>query len=111
MSRHSLFAVTVISAVAFGSAGASAQQAYNPYAGSQLATPMSPAHKLAALSNEPGVCGLLVDKAADNVSLRIQGMDGMSSRLHTNALLEAARNAADAGDEEACWHWYDRAQN
>jgi len=109
MSRTSLFAAAVIATLAVSAA--SAQQAYNPYAGAQLATPLSAAHKLAALANEPGTCAVLVEQALNNISLRIQGPDGMNGRMHTTALLLGARNAADVGDEEACWHWYDRAQN
>ena len=110
MSRTSLFAAAVTVTLAV-SAAASAQQAYNPYAGAQLATPLSAAHKLAAVENAPGTCAVLVEKQLNNISLRIQGPDGMNGRMHTTALLQGARNAADAGDDEACWHWYDRAQN
>ena len=111
MSRTSLFSAVIATTLAFSAAAASAQQAYNPYAGAQLATPMSAAHKLAAVDNVPGTCALLVERTLNNISLRIQGPDGMNGRMHTTALLQGARNAADAGDDEACWHWYDRAQN
>ena len=102
-------ALTLVAALALGSAGALAQQ--NPYTKAPPAMPMSRPHQQALLSNDPDACSKAVEKSMDDVSMRIQGKEGMETRTTKNALLQAARNAAAAGDNEGCWHWYDKVSN
>jgi hypothetical protein len=107
--RKTHFAAAVVAIVlVLGGASAFAQE--NPYTKAPAATPQSLAHQQAQLDHDPAACGHAVDRALDNVGLRVLGMDGMNTRMNANALLGAARNAAAAGDDAACWHWYDRAQ-
>jgi len=91
------------------SGAAFAQSPYAP-ANKDVATPASAAHLQAQLNKLPDACGPAVAKAADNIGLRVQGMDGISTRTAVNQMLSAAQQYAAAGDEEACWHWYDRSQ-
>ena len=101
--------LTLFAALALGSAGASAQQ--NPYTKAPSGSPMSATHQQALLGNDPAACSKAVDKGLDDISLRIQGREGMDSRTTKTAMLQAARNAAAAGDNEGCWHWYDKVSN
>ena len=108
MRKTNFAAALVATVLVVGSAPAFAQE--NPYTKAPAPTPLSLAHQEAQLDHDPAACGRAVDHALDNMGLRILGMDGMNTRMAANTLLGAARNAAAAGDEEACWHWYDRAQ-
>jgi hypothetical protein len=104
-----LTVAAVLSVLTLGSAGALAQE--NPYTKAPPPVPMSATHVLAQSANDPDACIKAVEKSADNVGLRIHGKEGENGRLAVNTMLDAARNAAHAGDNEACWHWYDRAMN
>jgi len=106
----STFTALLTAVAVLAAASAFAQSPYAP-ANKDVATPPSAAHLQAQLNKLPDACGPAAAKAADNVGLRIQGMDGMSGRTAVNQLLDAAKAYAAAGDEEACWHWYDRSQN
>ena len=104
-----LAAFTLFTGLALGSAGAFAQQ--NPYTKAPPASPMSGAHQQALLGQDPAACSKAVERSMDDISLRIQGREGMDSRTTKTAMLQAARNAAAAGDNEGCWHWYDKVSN
>jgi len=107
--RKTYLAVSVVAIVlALGGARAFAQE--NPYTKAPPPVPQSLAHQQAQLDHDPDACGRTVDKALDNPGLRVLGMDGMTTRMGVNAMLGAAHNAAAAGNDEACWHWYDRSQ-
>jgi len=72
--------------------------------------PFSPAHQQAQLSNLPGQCATATARASDNVGLRIQQpQPGAETRSSQAADLQAAAAFAAAGDDDGCWHWYDRA--
>jgi hypothetical protein len=100
-------AVTVLAAL-FGPS-AFAQAYYRPGTQPPPPVPMSAPHAQAR-AIELDRCAKEVAKARDNVGLRIQQWNGAESRALMNAELDTAANAAAAGDEQACWHWYDRAQ-
>ncbi|HEX9463822.1 MAG TPA: hypothetical protein VGB82_14580 [Alphaproteobacteria bacterium] len=100
MSKSYFALVTVFTVLVLGSGAAVAQQ-----------TPMSAEHQQAQLNHDPDACSKVVEKAADDIGLRIQGLEGMSTRMLKTALLQTARNAATAGDDQKCWYWYDRTQN
>ena len=108
--KSNILTATAAAAFLLISGAAFAQSPYAP-ANRDVATPPSAAHLQAQLNKLPDACGPAAAKAADNVGLRIQGMDGISTRTAVNQLLDAAKAYAAAGDEEACWHWYDRSQN
>ena len=111
MSKSGLAALTVVALLGLGSAGALAQQ--NPYTKAPPSAPMSSAHQQAVLNQvpDPNACLNAVEKAADNIALRIQGDDGKNGRMYVTTHLDAARGAAHAGNNDACWQFYDRAMN
>ncbi|HEX9463823.1 MAG TPA: hypothetical protein VGB82_14585 [Alphaproteobacteria bacterium] len=109
MLKSTLRLAAVATVLVLGSAGAFAQE--NPYTKAPPPTPMSSLHQQAQLNHDPDACVRAVDKMQDNVGLRIHGDDGKNTRMYVNTLLDTARNAARAGDDEACWHWYDKASN
>ena len=109
MSKPTLAAFAVYAALAADATGASAQQ--NPYTKAPPPSPMSRPHQQALLGNDPDACSKAVEKSMDDISLRIQGREGMDTRTTKTALLQAARNAAAAGDNQTCWHWYDKVSN
>lgn len=101
MSKSYFALVTVLTVLVLGSATAVAQQ-----------FPVSAAHQQATLAKDPAACGKVVDRAADNVSLRVhQNSPGGDTRQLVIAFLQTARDAATTGDEQTCWYWYDRTQN
>jgi len=109
MLKSSVAAAVMASAVLFG-ASAFAQSPYPP-ANQSVYTPMSAAHAQAQANNEPGRCGKEVSRLQDQVGLRVQQFaTGAETRGSVISELETAANAAKAGDEQTCWHWYDRAQ-
>lgn len=107
MLKSHLATLLLAAAVVLSSAGAFAQ---NPYTKAAAPVPASVAHQQAQLEKLPDACGPVAARAADNISLRIQGPDAMNTRTNVNVMLQAALNAAAAGDDEGCWHWYDRSQ-
>lgn len=109
MLKPSLATLAMIAVLAASATGALAQQ--NPYTKAPPPSPMSGAHQQAQLNHDPDACSKAVEKTLDNVELRIQGKEGMDTRTTKNALLQAARNAAAAGDDEGCWHWFDKVSN
>ncbi len=107
----------LVAAAAFAAVPALAQQLppsaqeRHPIPEQPNTAPMSPAHQQAHQANALGQCGAIVAQARDNIGLRIQQpIPGAETRLSTNAALDAAAGFAAAGDDEGCWHWYDRAQ-
>ncbi|HEX9463821.1 MAG TPA: hypothetical protein VGB82_14575 [Alphaproteobacteria bacterium] len=101
MSKAYFALATVFTVLVLGSATAFAQQ-----------FPVSAAPQQATLAKDPAACGNAVDRAADNVSLRLhQNSPGGDTRQLVIAFLLTARDAASTGDERTCWYWYDRTQN
>lgn len=109
MVKSSLAASLAVAAVLMGTS-AFAQSPYPP-ANKPVYTPMSDAHTQAQAAKDPGRCAKEVSKMKDQVGLRIQQYgSGAETRGSVLSELDTASNAANAGDEETCWHWYDRAQ-
>jgi hypothetical protein len=109
MLKSGLAALTVVALLGLGSAEALAQS----YTKAPPPAPVSAAHQQALLNGipDPDACIKAVDKAAGTIGFRIQGGDGMNGRMYLLGMYEAARSSARAGDNDACWHFYDRAMN
>ena len=75
-----------------------------------IQAPMSQAHQAAHQSNDPAACFKAVAKAREDVWMRIQHTLGMENRGTIDANLDAAEDALARGDNEDCWHFYDRSQ-
>src|SRR3954470_15191060 len=55
-------------------------------------------------------CAVTVAKLQDNVGLRLQQYNGQTVRESIKAMLQAAANAAAAGNEASCWAYVKRAR-
>lgn len=99
MFKAYLTAGIILAGLAPGSAATFAQQ-----------FPISAPHQQAKLNHDPDACGKALEKAADDARLRVQD-SGNNNLPLVNAWLQMAQNAAENGDEQTCWYWYDRAQN
>jgi hypothetical protein len=109
MVKSTLAAALAVSAVLLGTS-AFAQSPY-PAANQSVYTPMSAAHAQAQANKAPGQCAKEVSKMQDQIGLRLQQFaTGAETRGSVMSELDTASNAAKAGDEDTCWHWYDRAQ-
>ena len=73
-----------------------------------LAAPMSASAQTAVA--DPASCAAVVAKAQDNIFLRIQQFHGQGSRESIKAMLQAAANAAAAGDDAKCWVYVKRSR-
>jgi hypothetical protein len=105
----SFLAVALVAAATLLSASAFAQTTY-PQANAPVYTPPSIAHQQAQAAGVPDQCGAVTAKAQNSVSLRLQQYNGQPNRGNVNAFLDTARDYAALGNEEQCWHWFDRAQ-
>jgi hypothetical protein len=59
---------------------------------------------------DPASCGVAVSRLRDTVGLRLQQYNGQTVRESINAMLQAAANAAAAGNEASCWAYVKRAR-
>ena len=109
LKSHLAIALVTVAALFAGTAAF----AQSPYAQSNtpVYVPMSAQHQQAQLANEPGRCGGDVARAQDNIALRMQQYNGLETRASVNGALQTAATFAANGNDEDCWHWFDRAQS
>lgn len=106
----SLLAVAIVATATLLSAAPAFAQARYPEANAPVYVPPSADHLQAQATGQTGICGPDALKALDSPGLRIQQYNGTENRMSVISALQTAANYAKAGNEQECWHWYDRAQ-